>query len=87
MSWLKTEGRVQINHKFFISKILVTRKKKSGIESLRKEYRTQIFAGVGDAHHVIDGQEEGCETTFFFFKVLELKVSNGPQNWKTLVCA
>ena len=85
MSWLKTE--VQINHKFFISKILVTRKKKSGIESLRKEYRTQIFAGVGDAHHVIDGQEEGCETTFFFFKVLGLKVSNGPQNWKTLVCA
>ena len=54
---------------------------------MRKEYRTQIFAGVGDAHHVIDGQEEGCETIFFFFKVLGLKVSNGPQNWKTLVCA
>ena len=35
------------------------------MESLRKKYRTQIFAGVSDAHHVIDGQKEGCETMFF----------------------
>ena len=56
------------------------------MESLRKKYRTQIFAGVSDAHHVIDGQEERYET-MFFFKVLWLKVSNSPQNWKTLVCA
>lgn len=65
-SWLKTEGWLQINFKCFISKIPVTRKKKSGMESLRKKYRTQIFAGVSDAHHVIDGQEERYETMFFF---------------------
>ena len=36
------------------------------MESLRKKYRTQIFAGVHYAHHVIDGQEEGYETMLFF---------------------